>query len=106
MVVYPPTDLGLGARSHAWSLASGVRLGCHLASGAVAGQQRFNAGQADAKNVGDHTRRAKPARVGMEDVLPSINRIASQAREASGRDPYDQGHIALGSYGTGAAMLA
>jgi hypothetical protein len=46
-----------------------VRLGRHLASGAVAALQLFDERKADAKYVRNRALRAKPARVGRQDLL-------------------------------------
>jgi hypothetical protein len=61
-------------------LTAAVRLGCNVASGAMAAQELLDKGKDDAKDVGNRLLRAKPSLPGMQDFLSSINRIASHAR--------------------------
>jgi len=68
--VYQLTDLDLGRRVQAWPLTAAMRLGCNVASGAVAAQELLDKGKADAKDVGNRTLRAQPSLPGMEDFLP------------------------------------
>jgi hypothetical protein len=77
--MYQLTNLGLGGRIQAWPLTAAVRLGCNVASGAVAAHERLDKGKADTTAVGNRLLRAKPALAGVQDFLSQIHRIASHA---------------------------